>query len=40
MVGETGRAIGELNPSGMVLVRGEYWNALATTPVGRRDACA
>jgi membrane-bound serine protease (ClpP class) len=33
MVGETGRAIGELNPSGMVMVRGEYWNALADSRV-------
>lgn len=30
MVGQTGVAVGELNPSGTVLVRGEYWHALAS----------
>lgn len=29
MIGQTGLAVGELNPSGTVLVRGEYWRALA-----------
>jgi len=34
MIGQAGVAIGGLNLAGTVLVRGEYWNALATTPVG------
>ncbi len=34
MIGQAGVAIGALNLAGTVLVRGEYWNALATTPVG------
>ena len=34
MIGLAGVAIGELDLAGTVLVRGEYWNALATTPVG------
>jgi membrane-bound serine protease (ClpP class) len=29
MMGEAGVTIGELNPSGIILVRGEYWNARA-----------
>jgi membrane-bound serine protease (ClpP class) len=33
MMGESGVAVGALNPSGTVLVRGEYWNAQATAPV-------
>jgi membrane-bound serine protease (ClpP class) len=33
MIGLAGVAIGRLNLAGMVLVRGEYWNALATIPV-------
>ena len=28
-----GIAVGELNPSGTVLVRGEYWNAQASARV-------
>ena len=27
LIGEIGSAIGNLNPKGMVFVRGEYWNA-------------
>jgi membrane-bound serine protease (ClpP class) len=34
MIGLAGVAVGGLNLAGTVLVRGEYWNALATTPVG------
>ena len=34
MTGSYGVAVGELNLSGRVMVRGEYWNAVATTPVG------
>jgi len=34
MIGLAGVAIGGLDLAGTVLVRGEYWNALATTPVG------
>lgn len=30
MIGETGVAVGELNPSGTILVHGEYWNARAS----------
>jgi membrane-bound serine protease (ClpP class) len=33
MMGETGIAVGELSPSGTVLVRGEYWSALASARV-------
>ncbi len=33
MVGQTGVAVGELNPSGTVLVRGEYWHAQASARV-------
>ena len=33
MVGMEATAVGELNPSGQVLVRGEYWNALSARPV-------
>jgi membrane-bound serine protease (ClpP class) len=33
MIGETGVAVGELNPSGTILVRGEYWNAHASGQV-------
>ena len=34
MIGLAGVAIGGLNLAGTVLVRGEYWSALATNPVG------
>jgi membrane-bound serine protease (ClpP class) len=34
LTGNYGVAVGELNLSGRVLVRGEYWNAVATTRVG------
>lgn len=30
MIGQMGVAVGELNPAGTVLVRGEYWNAQAS----------
>ena len=33
MIGERGVAVGDLTPEGRVLVRGEYWNAVATTPL-------
>jgi membrane-bound serine protease (ClpP class) len=33
MMGETGVAVGTLDPSGTVLVRGEYWSALASARV-------
>lgn len=33
MVGMEATAVGELNPAGQVLVRGEYWNARAARPV-------
>lgn len=33
LVGEVGKAIGELDPSGRVFVHGEIWNADAETPV-------
>lgn len=33
MIGETGVAVGELNPAGTILVHGEYWNAHASTRV-------
>lgn len=33
MVGQTGVAVGELNPSGTIVVRGEYWNARASGSV-------
>ena len=33
MIGTTGSAITELSPEGKVLVRGEYWDAVALRPV-------
>ncbi len=33
MVGQLGTAVGELNPGGTVMVRGEYWNAVAPSHV-------
>jgi membrane-bound serine protease (ClpP class) len=33
MVGQRGVAVGELNPRGTVMVRGEYWNAVAPSHV-------
>jgi membrane-bound serine protease (ClpP class) len=33
MVGQAGVAIGALNLAGTVLIRGEYWSALASAPV-------
>ena len=29
LVGKSGRAVDDLNPSGIVMVNGEYWNAIA-----------
>jgi membrane-bound serine protease (ClpP class) len=37
MVGMEATAMGELNPSGTVLVRGEYWNARASRPVAAHE---
>lgn len=34
MVGETGSAVTALAPEGKVMVRGEYWDAVAAGPVG------
>jgi membrane-bound serine protease (ClpP class) len=33
MIGETGVAVGELNPAGTILVRGEYWSARSSARV-------
>jgi len=33
MIGQVGVAIGDLAPDGRVFVRGEYWNAVATSPL-------
>ncbi len=33
MIGETGVVLAELAPEGKILVRGEYWNAVASGPV-------
>ena len=35
--GEIGVALGDLTPEGRILVRGEYWNAVATTPLKTGD---
>jgi len=37
MIGEIGVALGDLTPEGRILVRGEYWNAVATTPLKAGD---
>src|SRR5205823_541081 len=37
MMGLAGVAVGELNPSGTVLVRGEYWNAQAPGHIAASD---
>ena len=37
MIGEIGVALADLTPEGRVFVRGEYWNAMATTPVKNGD---
>jgi len=37
MMGEAGVAVGELNPLGTVLVRGEYWNARAPQRVSASE---
>ena len=37
MIGEIGVALADLTPEGRVFVRGEYWNAVATTPVKNGD---
>jgi|SRR6185312_6677014 len=36
MIGLAGIAVGDLNPAGKVLVRGEYWNALAPAHVAAK----
>jgi membrane-bound serine protease (ClpP class) len=33
MIGQFGVAVGELNPGGTVMVRGEYWNAVAPSHI-------
>ena len=38
MLGLTAIAVGELNPNGTVLVRGEYWNAQASARVRASDS--
>jgi membrane-bound serine protease (ClpP class) len=38
LTGSYGVTVGDLNPAGTVMVRGEYWNAVATSrvaPAGR-----
>ncbi|HWF09148.1 MAG TPA: nodulation protein NfeD [Bryobacteraceae bacterium] len=37
MVGLTGIAVGDLDPAGKVLVRGEYWNARAPASVAAKE---
>ncbi len=37
MIGQTGVAVGELNPAGTILVRGEYWNAQASGRVAASE---
>lgn len=37
MLGLAGVAVGELNPSGTILVRGEYWNARASARVAASE---
>ncbi len=37
MVGMEATAVGELNPSGQVLVRGEYWNARAAQAIAAHE---
>jgi len=37
MIGEIGVAVGDLAPEGRIQVRGEYWNAVATTPLKGGD---
>lgn len=37
MVGASAVAVGELNPEGMILVHGEYWNARASRRVGASE---
>ncbi len=37
MIGEIGVAVGDLTPEGRILVRGEYWNAVATAPLKGGD---
>jgi membrane-bound serine protease (ClpP class) len=33
MIGEIGVAVGDLGPEGRIMVRGEYWNAVAPAPL-------
>lgn len=37
MIGEIGVAVGDLTPQGRILVRGEYWNAVASAPLKSGD---
>jgi membrane-bound serine protease (ClpP class) len=32
--GRTGTAVGEINPTGTVMVQGDYWNAVSSSPIG------
>ena len=34
MTGSAGVSVGEINPTGTVMVRGEYWNAISATRIG------
>ena len=36
--GTAGVAVGEINPSGTVMVRGEYWNAVSAIRIGPAEA--
>jgi membrane-bound serine protease (ClpP class) len=38
MPGKTGVAIAELNPTGRVLIQGEYWNAVATSRIAPEES--
>ena len=35
LIGEKGTALSDIAPHGMVLVHGEYWKAIAATPITR-----
>ena len=38
LTGTAGVAVGEINPTGTVMVRGEYWSAVSTTRIGAAEA--
>jgi membrane-bound serine protease (ClpP class) len=38
MIGESGRAVTEINPDGRVFVHGEYWDARSAEPIARDAA--